>query len=221
MVFAPIGLVVTVVEEIPGLASKGRSRLEQRAATAKLVGQFAVAQGRRRMQTRSSSPERAAPSPRWTGGAAAGPAPVPGAPGSAAGPPTGTSGPAGPGAAAGAARPGAPGVGPAAAPVPPAAAGAPAGSSTAVSSQAAAGAPARRAGSGAPHRASPTSGAPAGDGHLAIPGLRLPLRLPGRPAPGQLVGPGTRGGTGLRVVDPRTADHPVARQPTAAELNRG
>ena len=56
MVFAPIGLVVTVVEDFPELAQRGRDHLQQRATTAKIVGQFAVAEGRRRLQTRTAQP---------------------------------------------------------------------------------------------------------------------------------------------------------------------
>jgi hypothetical protein len=50
MLFAPIGLALTVVEDFPQLAEKGRARVEQRVATARVVGQFAVAEGRRRLQ---------------------------------------------------------------------------------------------------------------------------------------------------------------------------
>jgi hypothetical protein len=47
VVFAPLGLVLTVGEEIPKLAAKGRARLGGRITTARMVGQFAVTQGRR------------------------------------------------------------------------------------------------------------------------------------------------------------------------------
>ena len=52
VLFAPLGLAVTIVEELPELAGKGRTRLSQRASTARLVGQFAVAEGRRRLRAR-------------------------------------------------------------------------------------------------------------------------------------------------------------------------
>jgi hypothetical protein len=54
VLFAPLGLAVTIVDELPELAGKGRARLSQRASTARLVGQFAVAEGRRRLRARSS-----------------------------------------------------------------------------------------------------------------------------------------------------------------------
>jgi hypothetical protein len=49
MVFAPAGLAVTVVEEFPKLVEKGRHRLEGQVHTARLVGQFAMQMGRRRL----------------------------------------------------------------------------------------------------------------------------------------------------------------------------
>jgi hypothetical protein len=54
--------VVTVVEDFPELAQRGRVHLQQRATTAKIVGQFAVAEGRRRFQTHTaqSAPPMAA-----------------------------------------------------------------------------------------------------------------------------------------------------------------
>jgi hypothetical protein len=74
VVFAPIGLAITVVEELPDLAEKGRSRFQQRAATAKLVGQFAVAQGRRRFgvddSRRPAGPPPAGSAPRRADGMA-------------------------------------------------------------------------------------------------------------------------------------------------------
>jgi hypothetical protein len=60
VVFAPLGLAVTVVEDFPDLAEKGRTRLQQRATTARIVGQFAVTAGRRRLQSQGRP---AAPSP--------------------------------------------------------------------------------------------------------------------------------------------------------------
>ncbi len=71
--YAPVGLAVTVVEELPELAEKGRSRLTRHTTTARAVGQFAVAEGRRRLRlvdppaptppggARPSRPERATP----------------------------------------------------------------------------------------------------------------------------------------------------------------
>jgi len=48
-VFAPAGLALTLVEEFPKLVDKGRHRVEGQVHTARLVGQFAVQLGRRRV----------------------------------------------------------------------------------------------------------------------------------------------------------------------------
>jgi hypothetical protein len=63
VVFAPVGLMLTVGEEIPKLAAKGRARLGGRIAAARMIGQFAVAQGRREAGRRwgPSSPPPARP----------------------------------------------------------------------------------------------------------------------------------------------------------------
>jgi hypothetical protein len=53
VLYAPIGLALTVGEEVPKLAAKGRRRLATQWATARTVGQFAVAQGRREVQKRT------------------------------------------------------------------------------------------------------------------------------------------------------------------------
>ncbi|MGH9076432.1 MAG: hypothetical protein ACRDY0_03100 [Acidimicrobiales bacterium] len=64
VVYAPVGFVVTLVDELPGWATKGRERLSQRAATARVVGQFVVADGRRRLRASAFPPApRAAPEP--------------------------------------------------------------------------------------------------------------------------------------------------------------
>jgi hypothetical protein len=46
LVYAPVGLASTVLEEMPGLVEKGRSRLTM----ARTIGQFAVAMGRQRVE---------------------------------------------------------------------------------------------------------------------------------------------------------------------------
>lgn len=63
--FAPIGFVLTLGEEIPKLAAKGRSRLGGQVATARVVGQFAVAQGRKeaRRRTGMDAPRSTSPAP--------------------------------------------------------------------------------------------------------------------------------------------------------------
>lgn len=42
LVYAPAGLVLTAVEELPQLADKGRRRIEGQMTTARVVGQFTV-----------------------------------------------------------------------------------------------------------------------------------------------------------------------------------
>lgn len=51
-VFAPVGLALTVVEELPAFAAKGRNRIEGQAATARMLGQFAVQFGSREISKR-------------------------------------------------------------------------------------------------------------------------------------------------------------------------
>jgi hypothetical protein len=46
VVYAPAGLAITVVEEMPLLADKGRTRLSSQLTVAKAVGRFAVQFGR-------------------------------------------------------------------------------------------------------------------------------------------------------------------------------
>ncbi|MDQ6782341.1 MAG: hypothetical protein M3063_02620 [Actinomycetota bacterium] len=53
VLYAPIGLALTVGEEVPELAAKGRTLLTARWATARVVGQFAVAQGRKEVRRRT------------------------------------------------------------------------------------------------------------------------------------------------------------------------
>lgn len=52
LVYAPAGLVLTVVEELPQLADKGRRRIEGRITTARVVGQFAVQFARQQVAAR-------------------------------------------------------------------------------------------------------------------------------------------------------------------------
>jgi hypothetical protein len=51
-VFAPVGMALTVAEELPNLVEKGRNRIEGRSATARVVGQFAVQIGSREVTRR-------------------------------------------------------------------------------------------------------------------------------------------------------------------------
>jgi hypothetical protein len=45
--YAPVGLAISVTEELPQLIDKGRARVNSQLAMAKMVGTFAVAQGQR------------------------------------------------------------------------------------------------------------------------------------------------------------------------------
>jgi hypothetical protein len=53
-VYAPVGLALTAAEEIPKLAAKGRARVSGQVGMARVVGQFAVAHGRREINKRLS-----------------------------------------------------------------------------------------------------------------------------------------------------------------------
>jgi hypothetical protein len=48
-VFAPVGLAVTVVEDLPELVAKGRRRVELELGNARVVGRFVVNRGQRRV----------------------------------------------------------------------------------------------------------------------------------------------------------------------------
>jgi hypothetical protein len=51
-VYAPVGLALLASEELPKLAARGRAQLGGQLSMAKVVGQFAVAQGRRHLDSR-------------------------------------------------------------------------------------------------------------------------------------------------------------------------
>ena len=63
VVFAPLGFILTVGEEIPKLAAKGRARVGGRLTTARIVGEFAVTQGRREAERRWGASARPSPRP--------------------------------------------------------------------------------------------------------------------------------------------------------------
>jgi hypothetical protein len=52
LVYAPVGLALTALEELPRLAEKGRTQIQGQLTIARLVGKFAVAQGRRQIEKR-------------------------------------------------------------------------------------------------------------------------------------------------------------------------
>jgi pyruvate/2-oxoglutarate dehydrogenase complex dihydrolipoamide acyltransferase (E2) component len=51
-VFAPVGVVLTMVEDLPGLIAKGRQRIETEISNARVVGEFVVTQGQREVTQR-------------------------------------------------------------------------------------------------------------------------------------------------------------------------
>ena len=59
--YAPIGMAFTAAEELPKLAAKGREQINGHLAVAKVVGQFAVGEGRRRLERRLGQNNASAP----------------------------------------------------------------------------------------------------------------------------------------------------------------
>jgi hypothetical protein len=57
-VYVPVGIVASIAEELPGLADKGRRRVESRIQVARMVGKLAVAEAQRRIAPRAPSPAR-------------------------------------------------------------------------------------------------------------------------------------------------------------------
>jgi hypothetical protein len=51
-VFAPVGMAVTALEDLPGLVDKGRRRVELQLANARVVGKFVVTKTERRVSDR-------------------------------------------------------------------------------------------------------------------------------------------------------------------------
>jgi hypothetical protein len=60
LVYAPLGAAIVAVEEVPRLAEVGRERVEKQLAVARLVGKFAVGEGRRRFGASPPTPRRGA-----------------------------------------------------------------------------------------------------------------------------------------------------------------
>jgi hypothetical protein len=52
LVYVPVGLAITAAEELPKLAAKGRARVNTQMTMARVVGQFAVAEGRKQLERR-------------------------------------------------------------------------------------------------------------------------------------------------------------------------
>ncbi len=69
LVFVPAGIVASVVEELPKLAERGRSRLGVQMSSARAVGEFAFKAGHRELRRRSDGLRQrgAEPAPRPAG----------------------------------------------------------------------------------------------------------------------------------------------------------
>ncbi len=84
-VFAPAGLLLTVAEDMPSLAEKGRNQIEERLRNARIVGQFVVNTGQRELRRRlgrdgESGPSTTASAPEPSPGPVSEPTPVPAEP---------------------------------------------------------------------------------------------------------------------------------------------
>ena len=55
-VYAPLGAALVLADELRRLADRGRERVEKRVAVARVVGKFAVAEARRRLETLGGDP---------------------------------------------------------------------------------------------------------------------------------------------------------------------
>jgi hypothetical protein len=55
LLYVPVGLAITAAEELPKLAAKGRDRVHSQMTMARVVGQFAFAQGRKQLEHRLSA----------------------------------------------------------------------------------------------------------------------------------------------------------------------
>jgi hypothetical protein len=51
-IFAPVGVAVTVIEDLPGLIGKGRGRVEQEISNARVAGEYVVGRMQRRLSDR-------------------------------------------------------------------------------------------------------------------------------------------------------------------------
>ncbi len=61
LVYAPVGAILTLVEDLPALAAKGRARVQSQLAVARTVGQFAVSMGGRKVADAVRSRRGASP----------------------------------------------------------------------------------------------------------------------------------------------------------------
>lgn len=61
LVFAPVGLVLTLAEDLPNVIAKGRQRVETEINNARVVGKFFVAQSQREVAQRLGSLRKSGP----------------------------------------------------------------------------------------------------------------------------------------------------------------
>jgi hypothetical protein len=54
-IFAPVGVAMNVVEDLPGLIDKGRGRVEQEISNARVAGEYVVGRFQRRLAARVDS----------------------------------------------------------------------------------------------------------------------------------------------------------------------
>jgi hypothetical protein len=54
-IFAPVGVAVNIVEDLPGLIDKGRDRVEQEISNARVAGEYVVGRLQRRLSARLDS----------------------------------------------------------------------------------------------------------------------------------------------------------------------
>ena len=105
-VYAPVGLLALAREELPQIIEKGRQELTNQATVAKMMGEFAVAEGRKEASKRLEQAGEAVGSLRAMGERqVASPAPAPAASTTAASPPPAPAAPSPPPAPAPAVAP--------------------------------------------------------------------------------------------------------------------
>ncbi|MHB8245350.1 MAG: hypothetical protein ACYDGN_08360 [Acidimicrobiales bacterium] len=75
-IYVPIGLAASLAEELPGLADKGRMRLQNQLQTARMIGKFTVAEAQRRVRSRTTAPGTTSPPARASGETAEAPGPA-------------------------------------------------------------------------------------------------------------------------------------------------
>ena len=85
-IFVPVGIAATVAEELPALAEKGRERLTKQVQVARMIGQFAVAGAKGRMNAARKPDSRPADEEPAAEAGVASPTPV--APAATAPPPS-------------------------------------------------------------------------------------------------------------------------------------